>query len=198
MFFLMAVSGAEASAQPFDLTECEALEKTLSCPLKNDGEEAFGSIRYAVVAIEDGRSFPWAEIAGEVEIPGGLEPGESIQTNFPLPKLPERAEGREIHYKASATPLSLAWVDDAAKIAMCWNVGSLSREALGETVLVNYAVDARGVPDALAINADSPNSPAAKQAFEAARRAIIRCGARGGLEGGALEFSGTTGIRKLE
>jgi len=198
LIFLLALFGAEASAQSFELTGCQPQDGVLSCPVYNSGDKAFSSIRYAVVAIEDGRSFPWAEATGEVEIPGGLEPGETVHTNFPLPSLPERAEGREIKYNASATPLTLAWLDDAAKIAMCWNVGSLSRDALDEVIVIRFSVDARGVPDGMAFDAEGSDGPAARQAFEAARRAIIRCGAGGGLEGGAVEFSVTAGIRKIE
>jgi hypothetical protein len=127
---------------------------------------------------------------------GGLEPGETVNAHFPLPTLPERAEGREIQYKASANPL--AWLDDAATIAGCWNIGSLTSAALAETITIRFSVDVRGVPHGLVPDADSSNDPAARQAFEAARRAIIRCGANGGLEGGALEFSVIGGVVKVE
>jgi hypothetical protein len=196
LLFLMAFLGAEASAQTFDLTECQTVDEMLSCPVRNSGDNAFHSIRYAVVAVEEGRTFPWAETTGVVEIPGGLEPDETVSINFPLPTLPERAEGKEIQYRASANPL--AWLDDAATIARCWNTGTLSREASAETVTIHFSVDVRGVPHGLVPDADGSNDPAARQAFEAARRAIIRCGANGGLEGGALEFSITGGIVKVE
>jgi hypothetical protein len=196
LLFLMAFFGAEASAQTFDLTECEALDEMLSCPVSNSGDNAFRSIRYAVVAVEDGRTFPWAETTGVVEIPGGLEPGETVNANFPLPTLPERAEGREIQYKASANPL--AWLDDAATIAGCWNTGTLTSAALAETITIRFSVDVRGVPYGLVLDANGSNNPNAMAAFQAARRAILRCGGNGGLEGGALEFSVTSGIVKVE
>lgn len=192
----MAFIGAEAYAQTLDLTECETLDEILSCPVKNSSDNAFHSIRYAVVAVEDGRTFPWAETTGVLEIPGGLEPGETVNANFPLPTLPERSEGREIQYKASANPL--AWLDDAAKIERCWNIGSLTGAALAETITVRFSVDVRGVPYGLVLDANGSNNPNAMAAFQTARSAILWCGGNGGLEGGALEFSVTSGIVKVE
>lgn len=73
---------------------------------------------------------------------------------------------------------------DAFRVAVsqCWNVGSLSSEALGTTVVVSVAMQQSGVPDTGSIRMASfsgGSESAARQAFEAARRAIIRCGARG-------------------
>jgi len=73
---------------------------------------------------------------------------------------------------------------DALRISVssCWNVGSLSTEALGTTVVVGVSLSQEGKPDAGTIrmlSSTGGSSTAAKQAFEAARRAIIRCGAKG-------------------
>jgi hypothetical protein len=73
---------------------------------------------------------------------------------------------------------------DALRVAVqqCWNVGSLSSEALRVTVIVGLSVAQTGVPDAGSIRMvdfSDGSEAAARQAFEAARRAIIRCGARG-------------------
>jgi hypothetical protein len=61
-------------------------------------------------------------------------------------------------------------------------VGSLSTDALGTTVVVQVSMNQDGTPmsDSIRLVSSSGGSGgAAQQAFEAARRAIIRCGARG-------------------
>ncbi|MFK7938602.1 MAG: energy transducer TonB [Roseovarius sp.] len=73
---------------------------------------------------------------------------------------------------------------DALRLAVerCWNVGSLSSEALQTTVVVGVQMAENGKPNAgtiRMISASGGSGSAAKQAFEAARRAIIRCGASG-------------------
>ena len=67
-------------------------------------------------------------------------------------------------------------------VQQCWNVGSLSSEALRVTVIVGLSVAQTGVPEAGSIRMvdfTDGSEAAARQAFEAARSAIIRCGARG-------------------
>ncbi|RKF14212.1 energy transducer TonB [Roseovarius spongiae] len=74
--------------------------------------------------------------------------------------------------------------EDALRIAVsnCWNVGSLSSDALNTTVVVAMQMteDAKPVNGSIRLVSSTGGSEgAARQAFEAARRAIIRCGARG-------------------
>ena len=69
---------------------------------------------------------------------------------------------------------------DALRVAVssCWNVGSLSTEALGTTVIVTVDMtqDGKPVNSSIRMASFSGGSAAgANQAFEAARRAIIRC-----------------------
>jgi hypothetical protein len=76
-------------------------------------------------------------------------------------------------------PLS-AGEKDALRVAVsgCWNVGSLSSEALRTTVVVAFDMtrEARPVVASLRMVSSSGGSAAAaNQAFEAARRAVIRC-----------------------
>lgn len=83
-----------------------------------------------------------------------------------------------------AGPPMTAGEKDALRVAVnaCWNVGALSMEALRTTVTVGFSVAQDGVPDAGSITLVSSNGgsdTATRQAYEAARRAIIRCGARG-------------------
>lgn len=67
-------------------------------------------------------------------------------------------------------------------VSNCWNVGSLSTDALGTTVVVRVEMEQSGTPVNSSIRLVSfsgGTEAAANQAYEAARRAIIRCGARG-------------------
>ena len=67
-------------------------------------------------------------------------------------------------------------------IQMCWNVGSLSSAAMSTTVTIGFEMDqdARPLPSSLRLVTFTGGSDAgARQAYEAGRRAILRCGAQG-------------------
>jgi len=67
-------------------------------------------------------------------------------------------------------------------VGSCWNPGSLSTEALQTTVTIFVAMQEDGKPEVGSIRMtgfEGGSESAAKRAYEAARRAIIRCGARG-------------------
>ncbi|MFT5785781.1 MAG: hypothetical protein ACI9KK_001131 [Ascidiaceihabitans sp.] len=73
---------------------------------------------------------------------------------------------------------------DALRVAVqqCWNVGSLSSVALETTVVVAVSLSQDGKPVTSSIRqigSEGGTATSVKQAFETARRAIIRCGARG-------------------
>lgn len=73
---------------------------------------------------------------------------------------------------------------DALRVSVqrCWNVGSLSTDALRTTVTVGVEMGRDGRPDAGSIRMigfEGGTQAAAQQAFGAARRAIIRCGTAG-------------------
>ncbi len=73
---------------------------------------------------------------------------------------------------------------DAMRVAVssCWNVGSLSTDALATTVVVAVEMAENATPVSGSIRMlsfEGGSEAGARQAFEAARRAIIRCGARG-------------------
>ncbi len=73
---------------------------------------------------------------------------------------------------------------DGLRVAVqnCWNTGSLSSDALNTVVTVAFEMSEDSKPiDSSIRMLDSTGGTAgsAKQAYEAARRAIIRCGARG-------------------
>lgn len=67
-------------------------------------------------------------------------------------------------------------------VSACWNTGSLSTEALKTTVVVAVEMTQDGKPMAETIRmltSSGGSGDAARQAYEAARRAIIRCGGNG-------------------
>jgi len=68
------------------------------------------------------------------------------------------------------------------EISPCWNIGALSTEASRTSVEVSLRFNADGTPVASSIRmvgSSGGSDAAARQAFEAARRAIIRCGSQG-------------------
>ena len=67
-------------------------------------------------------------------------------------------------------------------ISQCWNLGTNSSEALRTVVVVSVAMARDGTPDTNSIrlvSATGGGEAAVQTAFDAARRAIVRCGARG-------------------
>ncbi|MBT8408934.1 MAG: energy transducer TonB [Alphaproteobacteria bacterium] len=83
----------------------------------------------------------------------------------------------------SGPPLT-AGQKDALRVAVqqCWNTGSLSSEALRITVTLTVNMNPDGKPDNGSIRMlgfEGGSNGAAKQAYEAARRAVIRCGLNG-------------------
>ncbi len=73
---------------------------------------------------------------------------------------------------------------DAMRLAVsqCWNVGSLSTDALQTVVVVGFSLtpDGKVVGGSLRmLDSSGGTAASAKQAYEAARRAILRCGAKG-------------------
>lgn len=85
---------------------------------------------------------------------------------------------------ARGGPPMTAGEKDALRVSVqqCWNVGSLSTDALRVTVTVHVSMNEDGTPDngsIRMISSSGGSGGAVNQAFEAARRAIIRCGARG-------------------
>jgi hypothetical protein len=83
----------------------------------------------------------------------------------------------------SGPPLSQG-ARDGFRIAVqaCWNVGALSTEALQTTVVVGFDMARDGRPETGSlrlIEFSGGSQAAAQQAYEAARRAIIRCGVNG-------------------
>lgn len=85
---------------------------------------------------------------------------------------------------APAGPPLTSGEKDALRIAVqdCWNLGSLSSEAMRTTVIVSVRMTRDAKPDTASIRLEGfqgGGEGAARQAFEAARRAIIRCSGGG-------------------
>ncbi len=73
---------------------------------------------------------------------------------------------------------------DAMRVAVskCWNVGSLSTDALNVVVVVGFSMtqDGKVVGNSVSLlDSTGGSAAAANQAFQTARRAILRCGAKG-------------------
>ncbi len=71
---------------------------------------------------------------------------------------------------------------DALRVAVkkCWNVGSLSTDALQVTVVVGVELNPQGKPVSVKqLSATDGSGSAVAKAYEAARRAVLRCGATG-------------------
>ncbi|WP_157132213.1 hypothetical protein [Roseobacter sp. AzwK-3b] len=69
-----------------------------------------------------------------------------------------------------------------SSVQQCWNVGSLNDDALRSTISVEFEVDETFTPKASTfklLNSNAPTEAAERQAFEAARKAVIRCGVNG-------------------
>ena len=70
----------------------------------------------------------------------------------------------------------------SAQVAPCWNIGALDKEETKAVVTVEFALTQKGIPvrDSLRlIGAGKDTSATVLKAYDAAKRAIIRCGAEG-------------------
>ncbi len=115
----------------------------------------------------------------ETEEPTAPEPEPSDETAINDALAEALGQGSE----PSGPPLT-SGEKDAMRLAVsqCWNVGSLSTDALQVVVVVGFSLtqDGKVVGGSLRmLDSSGGSAGAAKQAYEAARRAILRCGAKG-------------------
>ncbi|ESW60170.1 MAG: TolA protein, partial [Rhodobacter sp. CACIA14H1] len=147
-------------------------ERTAAEPVEEEvaaaAEESPAEEPAEAPATEDAVAAALAEALAEeaAEEPAAAEPQAAAQSDLPV------------------GPPMTAGEKDALRVAVqsCWNLGALSMEALRTTVTVGFSVAQNGVPEAGSITMVASNGEsdtATRQAFEAARRAIIRCGANG-------------------
>ena len=98
--------------------------------------------------------------------------------------LAEALGGSDTQPDVPTGPPMTAGEKDGLRVAVqqCWNVGALSSAALETTVVVAVSMTEDGKPVSGSIrmlSSSGGNAGSAKQAFDAARRAILRCGAKG-------------------
>lgn len=93
------------------------------------------------------------------------------------------AAAQEAVAAPSGPPLSAGEKDALrAQIAKCWNIGSLSTEALGTIVVIGVKMNQNGTPvneSIRRISSSGGSDASAKRVYDSARRAIILCGSRG-------------------
>ncbi|SLN19883.1 hypothetical protein ROA7450_00647 [Roseovarius albus] len=118
------------------------------------------------------------------------EPAEEVVQDVPSTEnssvedaLAEALGTTQTETRPAGPPLT-AGEKDALRLGVqqCWNVGSLSTDALQTIVVVAFQMteDAKPVANSIRmVSSSGGSSSSAQQAFDAARRAIIRCGARG-------------------
>ncbi|MEL6522280.1 MAG: energy transducer TonB [Pseudomonadota bacterium] len=111
------------------------------------------------------------------------EPAPSSAINDALEQALESDSGAQTPSAPSGPPMSQG-ERDALRVSVqrCWNVGALSSEALRVTVVVGVSMqqDGKIVQGSVRmLEASGGSDAAARQAYEAARRAIIRCGSSG-------------------
>lgn len=148
-----------------DIAAAALISLYLNLPMPLWFPNPFAAFYYWAAAPE-----PWVE-----NIPVAIAPEAPLQT-APMPDTAVTGALPEL------TMTTGEW--DALRVAIqrCWNVGSLSTEALSVTVVVNVSMGRDGRPDPGSIRMldyVDGNESAARQAYETARRAIIRCGANG-------------------
>ena len=70
----------------------------------------------------------------------------------------------------------------AVSVGQCWNAGALTGEARNRAVTLGFSLMPDGTPIQASIRRIAPEdgtAPGVREAFDAARRAILRCGAKG-------------------
>ena len=164
----------EAAAQPEATTE-----------IVTEAEEATGGVQGPLAPSRSVR--PASRPSRQAAIANALEeaPQETADPEAtPAPEPTPQPSQQAAAAPGPTGPPMTAGEKDALRVAVqqCWNVGALSSSALRVTVTVAVSMQPDGRPDIASIRqvaADGGSGEAVRQAFETARRAIIRCGARG-------------------
>ncbi len=180
--------GAETEQEVQEATAREAASDRIVTE-ENEGEDVAASAAPAISKRPVTRpSRPQPQPEPDTQVTEAAQPAEPEQSSTSSAVADALAEalagGADVEApEPSGPPLTLG-EKDALRVAVsqCWNVGSLSTDALKTTVVVAVSLAQDGRPDTGSIRMLSSTggaSSAAQQAFDAARRAIIRCGARG-------------------
>ncbi|UWQ78479.1 energy transducer TonB [Leisingera sp. S132] len=178
--------GAETEQDVQDATAREAASDRIVTE-ENEGEDVAASAAPAVSKrpkTRPARSQP----EPEPQVTEAAQPAETQQADTADAVADALAEalagGADVEApEPSGPPLTLGEKDALrVEVSRCWNVGSLSTDALKTTVVVGVSLAQDGKPDTGSIrmlSSTGGSAAAAKQAYEAARRAIIRCGSAG-------------------
>jgi hypothetical protein len=124
------------------------------------------------------------EVAADAPDPAAEDPApEDTANTDALNAALEEAQAAETPSGPAGPPMTFG-EKEGLRVAVekCWNVGALSTEALGTAikVFVDVAEDGKPISGSISLEGFSDGSEAAaNQAFEAARRAILRCGEKG-------------------
>ena len=127
-----------------------------------------------------------AEPAPEVQVPDTADEPETEEPSDAMADAIAAAVA-EAATSAPATPSGpplSAGAREGLRLAVqeCWNIGSLSTEAQRVTVTISVQMSQSGVPETNSvrmIDNTGGSETAIRQAFEAARRAVLRCGTSG-------------------
>lgn len=178
--------GAETEQDVQEATAREAASDRIVTE-ENEGEDVAASAAPAVSKRPKTRpARPQPD--PEPQVTEAAQPAETEQTDTADAVADALAEalagGADVEApEPSGPPLTLGEKDALrVEVSRCWNVGSLSTDALKTTVVVGVSLSQDGKPDTGSIrmlSSTGGSSAAAKQAYEAARRAIIRCGSAG-------------------
>lgn len=110
-WMMVAVLAAPASAQgAAEVGACVVDQASLSgaiatCDITNSSQTPIAAVRYAFRIVEDGRTVPWGEGGYDemfhliVEVPGGIEPGETVPVQLLVERLPSRADPTRARYE---------------------------------------------------------------------------------------------------
>ncbi|MEP2715827.1 energy transducer TonB [Pseudophaeobacter sp.] len=176
--------GAESDQEVQEATAPEAAsDRIVTEANENDEAEPAPPVTAPVTSVRP-RTRPQRPDPAEVAetAPSGPEETQSSAIEDALDAA--IAGGGEVAAPEPSGPPLTAGEKDALRVSVskCWNVGSLSTEALKTTVEVAVSLEQDGRPKVGTIrmlSSTGGSAGAARQAYEAARRAIIRCGARG-------------------
>ena len=171
----------EAPGETVEDEQEETAPEEAAPEIVTEAEEPASSVMRSSVRPPARRPSPPQEVAEPTPAVQAEEPDAPAQDD--VDDALEQALGGANEDIPLGPPLS-AGEKDGLRVAVqnCWNVGSLSTEALNTTVIVavSMAETAKPVSGSVRmLSFEGGSAAAAKQAFEAARRAILRCGAKG-------------------
>lgn len=183
-------AGAEANQPVQEATAPEAASDRIVTEAEADDAEPTAPLASVRPRTRPNRPQPAPEAetqtaAREEETTPSPEPNPEVESSAVDDALAEALAGSgEVEAPEPSGPPMTRGEKDALRVAVsqCWNVGSLSSEALRTSVVVGVTLSREGMPDIGSIrmlSSSGGSDSSAKQAYEAARRAIIRCGSRG-------------------